>query len=193
MFGYGSLVNPRSWPPGNAWHAQPARLHGWRRIWGHCTGGAAPGVCVLTMKPDPASSVAGVVIELPAGDLVALDSRERGYTRAALARDAFDTRSVAAAAPIEGYYSRVDHRRCGDESSPILRSYLDCVLDGFFALGGTAALEEFVVTTSGWESPILDERAQPLYPRAVVLAPQTRAAIDDVLRRSPLPRWLGAR
>lgn len=161
-------------------------------MWGHCTGGTGPGICVLTMKPDPASSIAGVVIALPASDLLALDARESGYARAALAGDAVDGFRAPPGTTIEAYYSKAEHRRFGDERSPILRTYLDCVLGGFFALGGRAAVEAFLATTSGWESPILDDRARPRYPRAVVLAPEARAAIDDALDRSTLPRWLGA-
>ena len=52
---------------------------------------------------------------------------------------------------------------------------------------GPAGAERFLDTTTGWATPVLDDRAQPVYPRAQTLTAEERAFVDDALVR------LGAR
>ena len=88
VFGYASL---------RALGGRPARLHGWRRVWGVAMDnrvaipgykryldprtGEPPGVHVafLDIVEDPDASVDGVLLEAPS--LEALDARERNYVR----------------------------------------------------------------------------------------------------------------
>ncbi|MGR3433750.1 MAG: gamma-glutamylcyclotransferase, partial [Shimia sp.] len=59
----------------------------------------------------------------------------------------------------------------------ILRSYLDTVLSGFFAVYGPEGLAHFRETTDGWEARIEDDRDAPRYPRSRVPGPDAAAAI----------------
>lgn len=88
VFGYGSLVVLPD--------AVPARLHGYRRVWGVAMDntvatpgykvyenpeGARPAVAVafLDLVPDPDATIDGALIAAP--DLALLDARERQYAR----------------------------------------------------------------------------------------------------------------
>ena len=95
VFGYASLT---------ALGGRPAVLPGWRRVWGVAMDNrvAIPGykryrdprtgeppavhVAFLDIVEDPASSVAGVLLEAP--DLSLLDARERNYVRREVLTDA---------------------------------------------------------------------------------------------------------
>lgn len=63
---------------------------------------------------------------------------------------------------------------------PILLSYLDVVISGFQTLMGDAGPAHFFETTTGW-GPILDDRANPAYPRAQPLTPAIRDTVDAAL------------
>ena len=90
-FGYGSLVNRDTRPAGE--RAQSARLHGWRRVWGHrVTGssdastGARESCCSLSVESThaPGQYIDGVLVTIPVSDLPLLDQRETGYDRVKL-------------------------------------------------------------------------------------------------------------
>ncbi|MCW5829649.1 MAG: hypothetical protein KIT79_10080 [Deltaproteobacteria bacterium] len=77
---------------------------------------------------------------------------------------------------------------------PVLRSYIDVCFDAFKAfgsekgVGGKLFAEDFLRTTDpeSWK-PIADDRARPLYPRYVLLDPETPNYVDELLRRLGLP------
>ena len=64
----------------------------------------------------------------------------------------------------------------------ILRSYLDVVMQGFLHVFGSDGAAQFVRTTDGWDIPIRDDRAAPIYPRAQVLTAEETALVDALLR-----------
>ncbi|WP_187429035.1 hypothetical protein ROLI_035850 [Roseobacter fucihabitans] len=182
FFGYGSLVNTKS-------HAypdpRPARLHGWRRAWV-----ATPrfGVVLLTGVPAPGHSIQGLIAAVPGADWAALDAREGGYARIATENtvdhnhpDPLDI-AVYAVAP-------ENQRRRGEQM--ILLSYLDVVVQGFHEVFGTAGVESFFETTDGWDTPILDDRANPIYPRHQALSTEQTALVDAHLTR--LSAWVKPR
>ncbi|MEY8843070.1 gamma-glutamylcyclotransferase, partial [Cribrihabitans sp. XS_ASV171] len=68
---------------------------------------------------------------------------------------------------------------------PILLSYLDVVVQGYLRVFGVDGADRFFATTDGWESPILDDRAEPRYPRHRRLKDEERAFVDDRLSRLP--------
>ena len=74
--------------------------------------------------------------------------------------------------------------------APILRSYLDVVLQGFEAVFGPDSLERFIATTQSWERGIYDDRAAPLYPRAQKLTVDETARYDALLVSVPVVREL---
>jgi hypothetical protein len=81
------------------------------------------------------------------------------------------------------YVGDAAHRRAATRECPIWLSCVDCVLAGYFELGGPAAVEGFITSTTGWDGPLRDDRSAPLYSRAVKLTEEQRQAIDEALGR----------
>lgn len=64
---------------------------------------------------------------------------------------------------------------------PVLLNYLDVVVQGYLREYGAEGVARFFATTAGWDAPLLDDRASPIYPRHQRLAPAERALVDDAL------------
>lgn len=174
FFGYGSLVNraTHSYPG-----AQVATLTGWRRAWVRSK--RRDDVVYLTAVPDPKARIAGLVAAVPGADWEALDQREAGYAR----RDATAVVAPVVASSVAVYaIDPVD--MCDDGSHHILLSYLDVVVQGFLREFGPQGVADFFATTSGWDTPILDDRARPIYSRHQVLSAEERGLVDDHLHAS---------
>jgi len=168
FFGYGSLVN-------RATHdhapAALARLSGWRRVW--CATDLRP-FAYLSVEP-AATEIDGLIAAVPDGDWAALDRREAAYDRRSVGPDSLPHRPVWAA-DIALYTVRAP--RPAAASAPILRSYLDVVLQGFLREFGEAGVSSFLASTIGWEAGLHDDRAAPVYPRAQRLGIRETALID---------------
>ncbi|MEL6889567.1 MAG: gamma-glutamylcyclotransferase family protein, partial [Pseudomonadota bacterium] len=137
FFGYGSLVNraTHDYPA-----ARPAQLHGWRRTWVRTD---LRDVVFLSVRPDPDTSIDGLVAQVPGADWAALDLRETGYDRVpADGQLSVETGPVAV-------YQVPEARQCQDGSHAILLSYLDVVIQGFLREFGPAGVEAFFATTDG--------------------------------------------
>ncbi|THD81461.1 gamma-glutamylcyclotransferase [Aliigemmobacter aestuarii] len=170
FFGYGSLVNRATHAyPG----ARPAELSGWRRVWVHTP---ARDLAFLSVRPDPATRIEGLVAEVPGGDWAALDAREYAYRRHHVT-----ARTGDAALPAQVYAVPGSEAAAPSPAHPILLSYLDAVVQGFLGEYGEAGAERFFATTDGWEAPILDDRAAPLYPRARRLTRFETGCVDALL------------
>lgn len=165
FFGYGSLVNRRThdYPD-----IRPMTATGWRRAWRHT---ALRPVAYLTATPAPGSRIEGLSAAVPGGDWAALDLREAAYVRAAL--------------PEGPSIYHIPHDLHGPPTAkhPILLSYLDTVVQGYRAEFGEEGVAAFFDTTDGWDAPIRDDRAAPIYPRAERLAPEEIALVDHHLLR----------
>lgn len=166
FFGYGSLVNARTHD--NPIEA-PATVAGFRRRW---LASARRPVSFLSIVEDPGGWVDGVIARLASGDWAALDAREAAYDRLMLPP------------PHEGvaiYRAAPEHVDPEGHGKPILMSYLETVIGGFLDIFGEAGVERFFASTDGWETPVLDDRAAPLYPRTRPLEPTARALLHDHL------------
>lgn len=173
FFGYGSLVHRSTHVyPVRA----PAKLQGWRRAWRHSTHRE---IAFLTVMRAPGSVISGLIAEVPGGDWAALDAREHAYDRVRLA--ASETKG-AEALDLHLYEASAHHTAPPSLRHPVLMSYLDTVIGGYLAEFGVAGAEAFFDSTDGWDAPILNDRAAPIYPRAQPLAPQERALVDSALR-----------
>lgn len=174
FFGYGSLVN-------RATHTYPdaraARLVGWRRVWRHAT--LRP-VAFLSVEPAVGVTIDGLVAEVPNADWAALDAREFAYCR----EDVTGQVSHDGPPSPTAVY-RVDAAYLGpaNNSFPILLSYLDVVVQGFAHVYGRDGVDRFFETTAGWEAPIRDDRAAPVYPRAQALSREESALVDAWIKR----------
>lgn len=173
FFGYGSLVNraTHDFPD-----AQPARLHGWKRKWQATT---LRQVAFLTITPDATCSLLGLIAHVPNDDWAALDQREWAYDRRP-ATHAVD-HEVKRALDIAVYAVSPDHSDANAHAHPILLSYLDVVVQGYLREFGKAGVHHFFHTTEGWDTPILNDRAAPRYPRAQQLTSKERTLVDENL------------
>ena len=174
FFGYGSLVNRSTHGYSDA---HPARIAGWRRAWRHVRGRK---VAFLTAVPDPESAVDGLIAHVPGGDWAALDMREHAYARV-LASGV--EHSVTGSPEIHIYHAPSDMHEPADMMRPVLLSYLDVVVQGYLREFGEDGVRRFFNTTDGWDAPMKDDRAEPLYPRHQRLTGHERDLVDTHLAR----------
>ncbi|MBZ8134186.1 gamma-glutamylcyclotransferase family protein [Afifella sp. IM 167] len=181
-FGYGSLVNAATLS--ETTEVAPARLKGWRRAWRHS--GVTPygQRCTLTVVPDADCEIWGVVVAIPLEERPHLDRREAQYEAVLLSPgDVTWTAGRPEAWPDPHLWvGHAEYGRAGDADFPVMLSYLDVVLAGFFAEFGEAGVSHFLETTADWHVPILDDRAKPRYPRALLLSDADRAMVDGAIR-----------
>lgn len=181
FFGYGSLVNRAT--HGYA-RSEPARLAGWRRVWRQTALRPHP---FLSVEPATVE-IDGLVAAVPSGDWTALDQREAAYRRQAIAARQLDP-APAWAGSVAIYV--VDEAHAVPEpAGPILLSYLDTVVQGFLAVFGETGVARFFATTTGWTT-LLDDRAQPRYPRTQRLTPAQTAMVDGHAEALGLARLRG--
>lgn len=160
FFGYGSLVNlgTHDYPS-----ARRVTVSGWARTWRHA--GGQPHA-FLTAVPAPDQQIDGIAALVPGGDWAALDLREAAYLRVPLP----DGTAI--------YHIPEDLHPPAETANPILLSYLDVVVKGYLTEFGEEGVARFFATTSGWNAPILDDRAAPIYPRSQLLTGAEIALVD---------------
>ncbi len=172
FFGYGSLVNrlTHGYAP-----AHRAVATGWRRAWR-----ATPErrVAYLTAVPDPGARIDGLIAPVPPEGWAALDHREAAYDRL---HAAHQVAHEADAADIAIYAIAAERHFPPTPENPVLLSYLDVVLQGYLIEYGRDGAERFLATTTGWDAPILNDRAAPRYSRAQRLSDAETAFVDDAL------------
>lgn len=174
FFGYGSLVNRSThiYPD-----AHPAELRGWRRSW---VKSAAFNRVFLSVVEDKDTTISGLIAAVPGADWTALDARETGYARLvsgdAVAHPLPHTPHVA-------HYAVPHHDRGQKGEDAIILSYLDVVVQGFLREFGEDGVTHFFDTTDGWDTPILNDRAAPQYPRHQTLSAEETALVDHHLDR----------
>jgi len=147
----------------------------------HCIETPHGKICALTVTPDVRAEIAGAVLFQSADGLAELDERESGYRRVRVPVHLERPDPITTEIDCFTYIGDSAHYKRGSDEYPIWRSYLDCVLVGYFELGGRGAMENFIASTQGWDAPILDDRRMPLYPRAVALTSDLERGIDDTL------------
>ncbi|MGJ8588477.1 MAG: gamma-glutamylcyclotransferase [Yoonia sp.] len=171
FFGYGSLVNLATHSYDDP---RPAVLQGWRRVWQRTTLRKA---AFLSVAPCPDTVLHGVIARVPGADWAALDQREAAYQR----HDVTVTvHHDGPKAPTAVYQVKPAHLSDAQDH-PILRSYLDVVVQGYLKVHGEAGVAQFFDTTDGWDMPIFDDRTAPLYPRHQVLSAAETALVDHYL------------
>jgi len=173
FFGYGSLVNTKTHVYQDA---RPAKLSGWRRAWKRTN---ARDMSFLTIVPTDRTELLGLIAKVPDADWDALDAREVGYDRLIatdmIAHDHAENPELAIYAIPE------TTRFPPTPDYPILLSYLDVVLQGYLHVFGEAGVQHFMETTDGWDTVVLNDRANPIYPRAQMLSADETALVDTCL------------
>ena len=173
FFGYGSLVNRSThhFSP-----TYPARLTGWRRAWRSAEGRP---FSFLTAIPDPHAALDGLIAAVLDDDWHALDQREAAYRRLDVTEDTVhDGRGIAR---VQVYAIDAGKHSAPRPECPVLLSYLDVVVQGYLQVFGEGGAALFFAVTQGWDAPILNDRAQPLYSRAKELTARERAFVDHAL------------
>lgn len=168
FFGYGSLVNVAT----HTYAApRPASLRGWRRIW---RGTRLREVAYLSVIRDETTTLRGIIADVPDNDWSALDAREAAYQR-------HDVSDQVDHAGVTGVYQVCPAHIAPEDAHPILLSYVDVVAQGYLRMFGEEGLAHFFATTDGWGAPILDDRADPIYPRHQTLSHRETCLVDDHL------------
>jgi len=162
FFGYGSLVNLATHDFPNP---RKATLEGWRRVWKQA---ATRPVAFLSVH-EANGTIDGLICDVPNADWVALDERERAYNRIDISQSLGGQTAIYQADPAKVAPPSTGH--------PILLSYLDVVVQGFFQNFGEQGVADFFATTDGW-GPIKDDRANPIYPRHQTLSKEETALVD---------------
>lgn len=181
-FGYGSLVNVDT-IPANA-EVTPGKLTGWLREWRVCGQGEdGQGRCALTVRREEGAEIWGVMAREPRTRLADLELREQRYVKVESVGVAFRCEALQQPGPEDLFLFQAapEHLRWGCDIHPILQSYLDCVLAGFFRTWGEQGIDHFLNTTDGWHVPVLQDRGRPHYPRKVSLDPELAELIDEKL------------
>jgi len=168
FFGYGSLVNLATHDYASP---APARLTGWRRVWRRTDARSA---AFLSVERHEATAIDGIVACVPGADWAALDLREAAYVRRDVTRCVAPTTGPVAVYEVEAWIT-------SSAPCPILLSYLDVVVQGYLRVHGEAGVEAVFATTMGWDTPVTDDRAAPMYPRHQALSAQERALVDRML------------
>ena len=163
VFGYGSLVNRRT----QTFGGEKTFLTGWRRVW---VATSARPAAFLSVEP-AGTSIEGLSFPVPEADLPALDEREAQYDRIAHEH---------------GVVYSVPERNRAPRRAPILRSYLDVVMQGYLREFGQQGLARFMITTQGWDMGLFDDRAGPIYPRAQSMSAEETALFDALLGSVPV-------
>jgi hypothetical protein len=180
-FGYGSLVNHQTLPD----DAQSARVRvrGWRRAWRHSSMATNGRRCTLTVVPDPDCTIFGTIVAQPLTGAEALQAREAQYGKVELPPASIEWVDEQPGHWPEPFIhvGHAEHARSGDHDHPVLLSYLDTVLSGFMLTFGDEGPQHFMETTADWHVPVLNDRHEPLYPRATRLSAEETALIDDLL------------
>lgn len=180
-FGFGSLVN-RDTRPDHGNYLK-ARLKGWRRGWEHRTE-SRPAWCVLSIAEEVNTEIDGVLVTIEQNQLAALDAREAGYDRLELPISAFDVfaESVDVTDAVYVYVSSAARRGTANSDYPLLQSYIDCVMAGYHREFGESGVRDFVATTRYWHTSVINDRTQPLYPRAVTIPERQLDFYDELIR-----------
>mgnify|MGYP005988754205 CR=1 FL=1 len=178
-FGYGSLVNRRTLRT-KFLGIRRASVAGWQRFW--LPRDAAAEMALLSVKPNDAHAIDGVVVYDLADHLPSVDEREAGYARRIvdLSKLTVDGPPVADI-PIYIYEAHRGAADAGDLQAAILQSYLDAVMQGFRTLYGDDGLRRFVDETEGFETRVLRDRAAPRYLRPVTLEPGESELFDRLV------------
>lgn len=177
-FGYGSLVNPDTHRTRILGHTR-AVVTGWGRRWQARPDIHEHPIALLSAMRAPGNRLDGLLVFDHADNLPSVDEREAGYNRHALSSGDLETElPIPAGCPLYIYEARKPVRP--DHPHVILQSYLDAVLQGYRRQYGADAVDRFVAVTEGFDTPLLTDRNDPLYPRAVVLTDEERAHIDGV-------------
>ena len=197
VIGYGSLMQEtsRKRTAPNAAFAVPVEVSGYRRGW--FAAGQMPGfnTVYLGVAPDAGARLNAVIVDVPAGEIPALDARE--YLDCRVAVPAANTRILSGSAEAAVgqawiYVNKADSLSLPSDQVPIVQSYVDEFLSGCLDLGDANALPDFarncIALTTDWSPHWVNDRIFPRRPHVY----QPNAKRIDTLIAAELPREFAA-
>ena len=184
FIGFGSLVN-------TATHKyQPlaaVRVPGWSRAW---INNDLYDHAFLSVVPQAEQSILGLLAAVPDKNWGELDQREAGYDRKPMEPSDWQitVSEFEPAAESGEHHADVQMyvHASGDfaqPDKPILYSYLETVLFGFYKIYGSTGVDAFIESTTAWTA-IKDDRAAPLYPRHVPPQGQAVPLVEAAISRA---------
>lgn len=179
VFGYGSLVNACTH---DYLAPSPARLSGWRRYWCQIDG---TNNAFLTIRRSEGDIIEGLLARVGPRQWAGLDAREAGYNRLSSVAAIYkgDHKARESACAVYAVHPIISPTRPCDV--PILRSYLDVVLQGYLNVFGPNGAKRFMASTD-WNCAVFDDRAAPLYPRHRRVSRTEKSVITALLKASGL-------
>lgn len=185
--GYGSLINHYTRP--SADRLAPIYLSGFQREWSFRNEHGYARITALNVTPKAESSIAAVLAVEPMHALHSLDEREMGYNRTLIDTSLITAVHETDAAwvdemrerPLYIYQAKPENHHLANEDYPILQSYLDVVMDGLIRTFSLTEAARFVREAVGMDRTIINDRAAPIYPRALNYEPSRLREIDEIL------------
>lgn len=184
IFGYGSLINAESRKKsGYSGKSIPVIVNGIKRAWSVRIN-PPHNLTVLGAYFDKSSKCNGVIVEIPKGELKQFDDRELpfGYKRIALSSK--EIIPISGKAPKGNIWVYVEKEHFfPTKTFPIAQSYVDVVINGCLEINKDFA-KDFITLTDNWDSPWINDRNNPKYPRAG--SSSSNAPIDTILKKTIL-------
>lgn len=192
ILGYGSLISHDSrfrFTDINV-AAIAAQVSGWQRSWNM----ASPNeniTCVGALPSDN-GDMNGVLVEV---DTISEKLRKREQNYHFVELDPADIKIYSAAGQlhqsIDFHRSRIWVCQVSDphgpkQSHPVCQSYVDTCLSGCLEQADESFARDFIEQTLGWDGYWLNDRQNPLYPRAARVSEETQKQIDALLCDSGL-------
>lgn len=167
VFAYGSLLNKNTWS--FKAELELVSLKGWVRQWRQIVQLDKGKICALNIYPNSNSIIEGILLKVDDATELSLSGREIGYEKTILAgKDIIEqnTKINRTNETTIAYIGSKPTTLWASNEAPILLSYIDVVAKGYFDLFGWDGVSNFFNSTQGWNLPILDDRDEPIYPRA---------------------------
>jgi len=167
IFSYGSLLNKNTWS--FKAELELVSLKGWIRQWRQIVQLDKSKICALTIYPNSNTTIEGILLKVDKATELSLGEREIGYEKTIIAGKDIIEQNTEIQLTNETAITYVGSKATtswASEEAPILLSYVDVVVKGYFDLFGWEGVTNFFNSTQGWNLPILDDRDEPIYPRA---------------------------
>ena len=164
ILAYGSLISSESRAKtGETGQVWPVKLHGFQRHWAVVD--PAMDMSSVAIKKADGQACNGILVAVKEDQIALFDQREIGYQRSQVTKEQLASYHEE---PLpEGTYwvYHTDEINHPEEANPIALSYVDVILSGCLEHGDAFALD-FLALTKGWQSPLINDRPEPRYPRA---------------------------